>query len=122
MIRLLLVLLAATAGALGARALHVPGGLIVGALIGAGTVSLLFGAAESSIPGPLQTGALIVIGAVVGVQLTPSVLASLPRILLLAVVSALVIIACGVGIAFVLRLLGLAPRVISSRPPPVRSA
>jgi uncharacterized protein len=109
MIRVLLVLAAAAAGGLAARATNVPGGLIVGAMVGAGAVSLLSGEVEIAIPGPVQTGAMIVIGAIIGVQLTPSVVASLPRIVVPAVLSALVIIACGVAIAYVLGALGVAP-------------
>jgi uncharacterized protein len=109
MTRVALLLLAATVGALLARGLNVPGGLIVGAMFGAGSVSLLSGEVEIVIPDPVQTAALIVIGAVIGAQLTPSVLASLPRIAVPAVLSALIIIACGVGIALLLRAAGLAP-------------
>jgi uncharacterized protein len=108
-IRLGLVLAAATAGGLLARSLNVPGGLVVGAMVGAGVVSLLSGEVEVIVPDPVQAAALIVIGAVIGSQLTPSVVASLPRILVPAVLSALIIIACGVVIAHLLGALGLAP-------------
>lgn len=109
MIRILLALAAATVLGLGARAINVPGGLIVGAMVGAGVVSVLSGPQEIRIPQPVQSGALIVIGTVVGVQLTPSVLRSLPRIMVPAVLSALLIIVCGVLIAYGLRLTGMAP-------------
>lgn len=78
-------------------------------MLGAGMVSLAFGHQEVTIPAPLQIAAMVVIGAVVGAQLTPSVLAALPRILMPAVLSALVIITCGVAIAYLLRTLGMAP-------------
>ena len=109
MTRIALALGAATVGALLFRALNVPGGLIVGAMVGAGIVSLLSPQQAIAIPNPLQTAAFIVIGTVVGVQLTPQVLASLPRIIVPAVLSGLVIIVCGVGIAYLLRLTGMAP-------------
>jgi uncharacterized protein len=109
MTRVLLLLAAATVGGLVARGLNVPGGLVVGAMIGAGSVSLLSGEIEIVVPDPVQTAALVVIGAVIGAQLTPTVLASLPRIMVPAVLSALIIIACGVAIAFVLQAAGLAP-------------
>lgn len=105
---LLLTALAATVGGITAQRLSVPGGPIFGAMVGAAAVTLLRDV-ETTVPGPLKTAALIVIGMVIGAQITRSAMSSVAAVLLPAVLSALLIIAAGLAITLLLRMLGQAP-------------
>jgi uncharacterized protein len=98
----------ATVGGLVADRLHVPAGLILGSMVGAACVGLVRDITVE-IPGPITKAAQIVIGAAIGVQLTRSGLTSLGRLFAPAVLSGLLIIAAGVGIAYLLRTLNMAP-------------
>lgn len=106
-----LAFLLASASAVGlllAR-LHVPGGLVVGAMIGAAGYSLARGGAEVAVPGPLRTASFLVLGAAIGSTVTREVLAQLRAVLLPAVLAAVLIIVAGIAIAYLLRAVGLAP-------------
>jgi membrane AbrB-like protein len=106
-----LVLLLAAAAAVGLLfdRLGVPGGLIVGSMVGAAAVSLVRGGEEVPVPEPLLTGAYLLLGAGIGATVTRGVLVSLRASLLPAVLSAVLIILAGVAIAAVLGALGIAP-------------
>jgi uncharacterized membrane protein AbrB (regulator of aidB expression) len=78
---LLYVLAAATACGLLLQALHIPGGLIFGALIGAAGVSLVTGEAIA-VPSTARSAAFIVIGATIGVTVTRSTLTTLRPVVL----------------------------------------
>lgn len=107
--RLLLTLtVAALVGYLFAR-LRVPGGMIIGAMLGAAAVSVLSGGAEVDLPRPLVLGAYAVIGTVIGAGITRDALREVRHFAAPAVLSAVMIIAAGLVIAFVLRWLGVAP-------------
>ena len=104
------VLLAVAAiGGLTFDRLNVPGGLIVGAMLGGAAYSLVRGGAEVAVPGPLRTGAFLVLGAAIGATVTRATVVGLRNALLPALLSAVLIILAGVGIALFLRAVGLAP-------------
>nr|BFE59254.1 hypothetical protein GCM10020063_037800 [Dactylosporangium thailandense] len=91
-----------------AERLGVPGGLLLGSLLGAAMVALLRDS-TMHVPGWLNTGAQLVIGGAIGLQVTRSSLASLGWAVLPAILSAVLIIGAGIGIAYLLRALHLAP-------------
>lgn len=103
------VLLAAFVGGIAVRALHVPGGLALGAMVGATIYSLAQGADGVPVPSWLQDGALIVIGAVIGAGISRGMLVELRSLLVPAVVAGGLVIVAGVGIALLLRWRGVAP-------------
>lgn len=106
-----LVLLLTSASAVGLllQRLSVPGGLVVGGMIGAAGFSLLRGGAEVTVPAPLQTASFLVLGAAIGSTVTRDTLVQLRQALLPALLAAVLIIVAGIGIAYLLRALGLAP-------------
>ena len=105
---LLLVAVAATAGGLALQRLHVPGGLIFGAMVGAALVSATAREAVT-IPGPVRAAAFLVVGASIGVGVTRDTVGALRPILLPALLSGALIIVAGLAIAYLLRVLGMAP-------------
>lgn len=88
--------------------LGVPGGLILGAMVPAAAFGLVSGR-ELSLPRPVQDTAFILIGASIGLMVTRDILAHLRPVAVGAVLGALMVILAGVGIAYALRLLGVAP-------------
>jgi membrane AbrB-like protein len=101
-------LAAAALGAFVADRLGIPGGLMLGSLVGAAAVTL--GRDISiHIPDFLNQGAQVLIGTAIGVQITRSSLGSLGWSLLPALLSAVLIIGAGVAIAYLLRALHIAP-------------
>lgn len=103
-----LVLAAATAGGLLFQWLRVPGGLVVGAMLGAGLVSMSTGQG-AQLPGPVQTAALILIGATVGVQVDRELLASAGAVFVPALLSAIGLIVVGLALAMLLQAMNVAP-------------
>jgi hypothetical protein len=103
------LLVAATVGGLLLRWMNVPGGIVLGAMVGAAAFTLWRDSGPVDLPGPLQDAALVVLGAVVGAGITRSVLGDLRSLLLPALVAALLIITAGVAIALLLRVLGAGP-------------
>jgi membrane AbrB-like protein len=102
---------------------RVPGGMIVGAMLGAAAFSLATGGAEIELPRPMVGGAYVVVGTLIGAGITRETLGQLRHVAVPAVLSAALIIACGLGIALVLRWLGLAPEgVILATSPGALSA
>lgn len=89
--------------------LTVPGGLIIGSMIGAAAVTLYQGEGELVLPQPLVTAAFIVLGTAIGVTVTRDVLGQFRQIAVGALVSAIVFIAFGLVLAMALRLAGIAP-------------
>lgn len=106
---LVLLLVAAAAGGLALDRLGLPGGLIVGAMVGSAAVTLVRGGGEVAIPGPLLTAAYVLLGAGIDATVTRGVLVALRASLLPAVLSAVLIIVAGVAIAALLGALGIAP-------------
>lgn len=101
-------LVAATTCGLIAERFALPGGLILGAMVGSAAVTL---ATDSSVtmPEPLRAGAFIVIGAAIGVQMTRQAITQLGPVLVPAVMAGVLIILAGLGIAYLLRALGISP-------------
>ena len=64
---------------------------------------------DIALPAPIRDAAFIVIGAAIGVQLTRSAISNLGPVLVPAVLAGLFIIIAGVGVAYLLRAVGLAP-------------
>lgn len=107
--RLLVTLaVAALVGSAFAR-MRVPGGMIIGAMLGAAAVSVVAGGAEVDLPRPLVAGAYVVIGTVIGAGITRDSLREVRHFALPAALSAVMIIAAGLVIALALRSLGVAP-------------
>ena len=105
---LALSLAAAAAGGFLLQWLGVPGGLIIGAMVGA-ALATLAGGFEPTMPSWLQAPAMIVVGAAIGVLVTRAALGALKAAAFPAVLSAVLIILAGLGIAYLLRRLGIAP-------------
>jgi uncharacterized protein len=105
---LTLVLGVATLCGFLAQRLGMPGGLIFGSMIGAAAVTLWRGGGVR-IPPYLESGSFIVIGAAIGVLVTRSSLSEMRSVLVPAVLSAVLIILAGVAIAYLLRVMGMAP-------------
>ena len=103
-----LSLAAAAAGGLVLQRLNVPGGLIIGAMLGAAimTVGADF---EAELPGPLRSASFIVVGAAIGVLVTRGTLDAVRSAIVPALLAGVLIIAAGLAIAFLLRALGMAP-------------
>lgn len=87
---------------------HVPGGLILGSMVGAASVSLWLDA-EVTISPVLNSAALLLIGSSIGVLVTRDMMSTLRPVLVGAVLAAVLIIAAGLAIGLLLRSLGLAP-------------
>ncbi len=89
--------------------LGVPGGLILGSMLGAATVNVIGSGAPPGLPAPLVTVTYLVLGTSIGVTVTREVLAQLRTVAAGATISAVVFIVFGLVLAAGLRWLGLAP-------------
>ncbi len=89
--------------------LGVPGGLILGSMLGAATVTVIGSGARPGLPAPLVTVTYLVLGTSIGVTVTREVLAQLRTVAAGATISAVVFIVFGLVLAAGLRWLGLAP-------------
>lgn len=94
---MVLLLACAAVVGLGFARLGVPGGLVVGAIVGAGGASLVRGGAEVVLPGPVRTAALVVLGANIGATVTGETVGELRGVLLPADLAAGLIIVAGVA-------------------------
>lgn len=103
-----LPLLFAAGAGVAAQRLGVPGGSILGAMLGAAAASAVSGR-SAYIPTGFTTAALVVIGASVGIDLASQDWRLVVRLLPAAAASALLIISCGVAIGLLLRVADLAP-------------
>ncbi len=99
---------AAVIGGLLLNQLNVPGGLIIGAMLGA-AIATAGANLEATLPAPLEGAAFIGVGAAIGVLVTRDTLGAARSALLPGVIAAVLIIAAGLAIAFLLRRLGMAP-------------
>ena len=107
--RIIPMLAAAAAVGLLFDRLHVPGGIIVGAMIGAAGFSLVDGGSGVDLPRPLVSAASVVIGTAIGAGITRGSVHELRQFAVPATLSAIMIIAFGLLIALVLRWTGIAP-------------
>lgn len=91
-----------------AHRFKVPGGLILGSMIGAAAFSV---ARDLQVITPkwLQSVAFIIIGCSIGVLVTRDFLGNLRNIVVPAVLAAMLIIAAGIAIALLLRWIGISP-------------
>ena len=106
----LLALLAGGALGLLLDRLEVPGGLIVGSMVGAAVVTLLRdGGVGLTLPAPVVQASYVVIGVAIGLTVTRSFVGQLRAVAAGALVSAVLIVLAGLLIAVVLRSIGLAP-------------
>lgn len=102
------IVLAAVSGLLAQR-LNLPGGLIIGAMVGAAVAQLIRGGEAAAVPGPARSVAFLVLGTTIGTTVTRETVVALRGALLPAVLAAVLIITAGVAVALVLRALGVAP-------------
>lgn len=103
-----LALGAALVGGLLFHQLGIPGGLIVGAMLGSAIVTA--GANLSpDMPAPLEGAAFIGVGAAIGVLVTRDTLGAARSAIVPGLIAAVLIIAAGLAIAFLLRSIGMAP-------------
>ncbi|MGI9659368.1 MAG: AbrB family transcriptional regulator [Gaiellaceae bacterium] len=101
-------LAAAVIGGLVLKQLNVPGGLIIGAMLGAAIVTA--GAnLDADLPAPVEGAAFIGVGAAIGVLVTRDTLGAARSALVPGLIAAVLIIAAGLAIAFLLRSVGMAP-------------
>lgn len=116
--RILVTLAAAAVGAWVCNRLNVPGGTVVGAMIGAAGISLASTGAPVEIPRPITWSAYVAVGAVIGAGISRDLLADMRAMLLPAVAAGLLIIAFGLVTAAVLRWFGveLEPLVLATSP------
>lgn len=91
--------------------LRVPGGLLVGAMVGSAVTTLAWGRALT-LPFPLLAGAFVVIGLSTGVLVTRERLRALAPLVAPALVSAIALILAGGLIALLLHALGIAPPAV----------
>ena len=105
------LVLVVIAGALvGAMAQHfeLPGGLMVGAMVGAAAVNLGL-SADLKLPRAIDDGALVIIGVSIGLLITTDTLRSLQKYFVPALLAGVLIIVAGIGITMLLRAIGMAP-------------
>jgi membrane AbrB-like protein len=86
-----------------------PGGLIIGSMVGAAMVTVVGSGPAPQLPQPLVTVTYLVLGTSIGVTVTREVLAQLRTVAAGAAISAVVFIVFGLVLAAALRWLGLAP-------------
>tara|TARA_B100000686_G_C16627069_1_gene882469 strand:- start:170 stop:664 length:495 start_codon:yes stop_codon:yes gene_type:complete len=99
---------AAVMGGLILNYLKVPGGLIIGAMLGAAIVTSSANL-EVNFPSKLEGAAFIGVGASIGVLVTRDTLSSAKSALIPGLIAALLLIGAGLLIAFFLRYVGMAP-------------
>lgn len=87
----------------------VPGGLIIGSMVGAAMVTVAGSGPAPELPKPLITITFLVLGTSIGVTVTREVLSQFPTVAAGAAISAVVFIVFGLVVAAALRSLGLAP-------------
>ena len=107
--RIVMTLVAAAAAGYLFDRFDVPGGTIIGAMVGAAAYSLISGGAEVTLPGPAVSAAYVVIGAVIGSSITRPVVREMRHVALPAVLSAAALIVVGLVIAVALHWAGIAP-------------
>ncbi|WP_246064050.1 AbrB family transcriptional regulator [Blastococcus colisei] len=107
--RFLVILVAGAGAGMLAGAAGIPGGLIFGSVVGAAAAGLVTGW-EITVPPWLANLVLICVGAQIGMRVTRDTVQLLGGQLLPATAAALVLIAGGLGITWILRRTGRSPR------------
>ena len=109
---LMLAAAAALSGALALYYLGVPGSLVVGGTIGAGIVAVTRNH-EVLVPPALRNAIQILVGVMVGTRVTPQVVSELPRYLLPAAATAILMVIGGVVLARLMhRWAGMPPWIV----------
>ncbi len=103
---LLILILAGVAGALLAVKLAIPGGAIVGAMIGSGFFTIL-STTKIVIPAPVNFTIQVALGIMIGTSMNKDLLKVASKIVPIAIIGSLVFIAVGVFIALFVYKLGL---------------
>ena len=106
MTMLVTLVAAVIGGELGLR-IRLPGGRIVGSLCGAAAATLSFGAVI--VPEPVRLLIFVGVGMMIGMMVTRETVRTLPATALQAVLSAVLLIAAGLGVTLLLRALDMAP-------------
>lgn len=104
----ILTLVVAIGGGFLAERLRLPGGLLLGAMIGSAAVTLGFGA-ELQVPFPATSLLFLTVGVIIGTLVTRDRLRRLAPLAMPALVSAAGLIVAGVVVAVLLQRLGIAP-------------
>jgi uncharacterized protein len=104
---LALSLIASGLAGVGAKALRLPGGLLVGAMLAAGFWSIQI--EPIVVPSPLRSTIILIAGSLVGMLAGRVELKALRSLAVPAVVSGLALIVAGVGVALLLRVADLSP-------------
>src|SRR6056297_100488 len=104
--RVLLIVLIGTGGGLLAVRLNLPGGAIVGAMLGTAAAAILI-PGQFVIPQQLSTVIQIVLGITLGLSFDRSTLELFPRILPLAMVSTIILLLLTVIVAWLAQRLGI---------------
>ena len=98
--RIFLLLCASVAGGLGAEALRVPAGAVLGAMVGAFLINLW--RPGRRLPKPFREVGKILLGSVVGLSFAPELITAIAGLLIPVAVAVTLLIAVGLGVAFVL--------------------
>jgi len=104
--RIFLVVLAGTIGGLFAGKMNLPGGPIVGAMLGTALTAVLI-PGSFVIPDHLSTGIQIVLGITLGMTFDRSSLELMPRIMPLAILSTIILLLVSILLAYAAGRLGL---------------
>lgn len=102
----LLVIIAGILGAMVSERFNVPGGAVIGAMIGSGSMTLAFPDGVYLAP-KVATGAQIILGILLGMTFDRTFLSMGPKVLPIAVASTLVLLTVAVCMAFIASRLGL---------------
>lgn len=105
---LLVTLAGAVGGGLLARRLRVPSGLIMGPMVATAALSVSIG--EVVVPSTVRVAVFVGVGMMIGMSVTRDMLRALRPALVPALSSAILLILAGLGVALLLRLLGIAPQ------------
>lgn len=104
--RYLLVIIVGIVGAILAQRLHIPGGAVVGSMLGAGAMALLVPGGVELSP-KVATALQIILGISLGLTFDKTFLALGAKIMPLAIFSTLILLVVAVGMAFLASKLGM---------------
>lgn len=105
----LTALLAGTVVGLLFDRLQVPGGLIIGSMIGAAAATVGFGDGLLELPRPVIVATYVVLGSSIGMTVTRDFLGQVRSVAVGASVSAVLLVVAGLAVAALLASLGIAP-------------
>ncbi len=103
--RYLIIIIVGVLGAIVAQKLHIPGGAIVGSMVGAGLMTMLIG--NVSLSPKVATSVQIILGISLGLTFDKSFLQVAPKILPLALGSTMILLLVALGMAVIASKLGI---------------